>query len=290
MEEIRGTITPEQTIDGTLETLHAIEGRIDIAGINRGGAVDDVQINGTSIVVDKVANIPIATTQTLGVLKTSSTYGTYVNSSGFLQTQSASEVNINDRTNSYKPIVPNNFDYAVKAAMTDGKGAGWTEVEKANARARMGVNQAYLVEEFTLAEDADAIERSTEPDGTPYNFESLVVVIDCNNLTFNAFSMWLRLNHLKNGQWVYSGQGAMGTNNNKYGVFKWIKTINGFIDSGYDCSANNSATGTQALSVMAKVPSNIVRLNTIINDFRLYTTGSSVIPAGTKISIYGVRA
>lgn len=289
MEEIKGTITTEATINGEVATERAIEGRLDVAGIGGGGNVDDVQINGTSIVVDKVANIPIANGTTLGVTKPSSSYGTVVTQSGWIQTFKAPESDIDARTNQYRPIVPNNLDYAVKQAMCDGKGAEWTEAEKANARARMGIKQAYLVEEFTLEEDTNTIDRSTEPNGTPYNFESLVVVIDCTGLTFNNFSAWLRLNHSKTGQWLYSGQGEFGSNNTKYGVFKWIKTINGFIESGFERSANATATGTQSAAPL-NIPSNIVRLNTIINDFRLYTTGSGVIPTGTKISIYGVRA
>ena len=63
MEEIKGTITAEATINGEVATERAIEGRLDVAGIGGGGNVNDVQINGTSIVVDKVANIPIASSE-----------------------------------------------------------------------------------------------------------------------------------------------------------------------------------------------------------------------------------
>lgn len=296
MEEIKGTITAEATINGEVATERAIEGRLDIAGIGGGGNVDDVQINGTSIVVDKVANIPIADRDIYGLVKAyklTGLGGVNLDANDRLVLTPLKNTDIDARKSSTaynnKPVTNTNLDYAVKQAMCDGKGAEWTEEEKANARARMGVNQAYLVEEFTLEEDANTIDRSSEPDLTPYNFESLVVVIDCTGLTFNNFSVWLRLNHSKTGQWLYSGQGEFGSNNTKYGVFKWKKTINGFIESGFERSANASATGTQSATPIS-IPSNIVRLNTIINDFRLYTTGSGVIPSGTKISIYGVRA
>lgn len=37
-----------------------------------------------------------------------------------------------------RPITPSCMDYAVKAAMCDGKGAAWTDAERLAALARMG--------------------------------------------------------------------------------------------------------------------------------------------------------
>ena len=77
-----------------------------------GDGVQDVQINGTSIVVSDVANIPIATTVTqqspgsLGVVKAKEEAGTQVNASGELIINPATPENIRQATQGRKPIVP----------------------------------------------------------------------------------------------------------------------------------------------------------------------------------------
>lgn len=82
---------------------------------NAGGFVDDVQINGTSIVDEnKVANIPVGTNNAFGVFKTSGSYGVK-NVNGILEVQSASNVGIDSRSSNYFPIVPANLDYAVRS-------------------------------------------------------------------------------------------------------------------------------------------------------------------------------
>lgn len=100
----------------------------------------DVQIDGVSILDEnKVANIPIASENTLGVVKTNSySFGIGINASGQMYINRANNSQIDDR-NLYPPITAGNVDYAVKQAMCDGKGAEWTDEEKASARARMGI-------------------------------------------------------------------------------------------------------------------------------------------------------
>lgn len=101
-----------------------------------GGAVDDVKINGASIVENGVANIPIATNKKLGVIKVGT--GLFINSLGNLIVYKAENGSIDSRNSSYNPIVPSTIDYAVKAAMCDGKGAEWTDTERIAALLRMG--------------------------------------------------------------------------------------------------------------------------------------------------------
>ena len=122
-----------------------------------GGSNLDVQINGESIVQDGVADIPVAD----GV-KYGSSYGLvhfvagycYGIETGRTKTSNyeatdgiklviPSTAGMNGRynpgTNGFGAITTNTFDYAVKAAMCDGKGAAWTAEEQAAARDRMGV-------------------------------------------------------------------------------------------------------------------------------------------------------
>lgn len=107
-----------------------------------GGSNLDVRIDGKSIVQDGVAEIPISSHDTLGLVYTDNSAGGYttglMNRQGRLQVNTASIDDVNKRR-LRKEIDCSNFDYAVKAAMCDGKGAAWTAEEQAAARERMGV-------------------------------------------------------------------------------------------------------------------------------------------------------
>lgn len=107
-----------------------------------GGSNLDVRINGKSIIQDGVAEIPISSHDTLGLVYTDNSVGGYttglMNQQGRLKVNTASIDDVNKRR-LRKEIDCSNFDYAVKAAMCDGKGAAWTAEEQAAARERMGI-------------------------------------------------------------------------------------------------------------------------------------------------------
>lgn len=121
-----------------------------------GGSNLDVRIDGQSIVQDGVAEIPVANRDNvLGVIKTipyefwRTGVGADVN--GQLRLYPASEKNIDARQKiNVSPISVKNLDYAVKAAMCDGKSAAWTAEEQAAARERMGIGDLKNVVSATL--------------------------------------------------------------------------------------------------------------------------------------------
>lgn len=124
-----------------------------------GGSNLDVRINGESIVQDGVAEIPISSHDTLGLVYTDNSAGGYttglMNQQGRLKVNTAGIDDVNKRR-LRKEIDCSNFDYAVKAAMCDGKGAAWTAEEQASARDRMGA--WTTIADITLAEDANSID------------------------------------------------------------------------------------------------------------------------------------
>lgn len=130
-----------------------------------GGSNLDVQINGESIVRDGVAEIPIANRDNVfGVVKTVpyEFWGTGVGASsndGQLRLYPASNGNIDARQKmNVSPISVNNLDYAVKAAMCDGKGAAWTAEEQAAARERMGIDDwEDVITYITSSEEEECI-------------------------------------------------------------------------------------------------------------------------------------
>lgn len=105
------------------------------------GGISDVQVNGTSITADGVANIPIASTTDMGVVKLGGAgNGIGLGSANQLYVASASDAEIDNRGSNYKPIVPKNLDSAVTAVLTDGKAPALTDAQKAQAQSWLGID------------------------------------------------------------------------------------------------------------------------------------------------------
>lgn len=67
--------------------------------------LEDVQINGQSIVSDGVANVPVASSSAIGVVKVNSSYGTIV-TANTLRIYGAGNADIKEELSGYRPIVP----------------------------------------------------------------------------------------------------------------------------------------------------------------------------------------
>lgn len=121
----------ESTINDTEQSLNDKIDSID--------TIQDVKVNGTSVVTDRVAEIPRADKGVYGYTTASGSYGTQIlNHTGEIRTVKATNAQIDTRTHDYNQIVPTNLDYAVKAALTDGKGTAYTDAQKQSARERIG--------------------------------------------------------------------------------------------------------------------------------------------------------
>ena len=75
--------------------------------IDLSGYLTNVTVNGTSIVTNSVANVPIATDNQLGVIQGNPSGGTQVSVSGQINTAPASSTDIKAGTADYKPITSN---------------------------------------------------------------------------------------------------------------------------------------------------------------------------------------
>lgn len=106
--------------------------------------VNDVQINGTSVVENGVANIPIAGANIPGVIFINRPkryiYGLEMQNNTLIICP-AQENHIKTRnistTYQSSPLSVGNLDIAVKYAITDGVGAAWTDTEKTGAWSRL---------------------------------------------------------------------------------------------------------------------------------------------------------
>lgn len=100
-----------------------------------------------------LADIPIATEKVAGIVRGAGGNGVNVNANGQLIINPASAATIDKREMyPYLPITGRNLDYAVKAALTDGKGAAYTDAEKAAARERLGITGGAV--EYSTTEKA----------------------------------------------------------------------------------------------------------------------------------------
>lgn len=130
--------------------------------------VQNATISGVSIVSDDgTAEIPLATESGYGLTKSGrSAYGiadggSWIGSqtyAGIPVIAKANSAEIDARMQSYKPIVPSTIDYAVKAALADGKAPAYTEAEKTAVRERLGIaNEWVLLGTLTKSNAVDGV-------------------------------------------------------------------------------------------------------------------------------------
>ena len=236
------------------------------------------QIDENGHAVLEAVDLPIASGNQFGVVRVQpvgTERGVYISSEGFLATQFASASQIDKRTNFNNSITPYNVDYAVKAAVCDGKGAAWTAEEQAAARERIGIPGDYeLIEEIKITEESVLI-RDVEPDGTPYNFVSILIIgtaptIDERYIVIKA-----------NNWWAVSF--TFYANKNNYFAAKI------YIERGRLFSMSVSGTNTDATTnLLTRNQNGLGRFDaTAISRIETY---NKQLPVGSEIKIYGVRA
>ena len=156
------------------------------AYVDEKAKVSDVKVAGTSVVADGTANIPnvlaLGDDGKLRVAnapdKTKWTGPLGVDNTGLLTTAGANNIVINNRNASSIQLLNCAYlDYAVKAAMCDGKGAAWTDTEKAAARERMGIKDYKLLATLNFTENASTFTLATL-NGQPIALKSMAVIMN----------------------------------------------------------------------------------------------------------------
>ena len=122
-------------------------------------SVSDIQINGNSIVGNSgIAEIPIGSQGKPGVLGIpGGTYGLDKDDTNNIRIIGLTNREVDKRFYA-KPVMGNTLDYAVKAAMCDGKGDAWTVDEQAAARERMGtLDTQDMIDITEITMDAETL-------------------------------------------------------------------------------------------------------------------------------------
>lgn len=259
-------------------------------------AATDVRIAGKSITADGVADIPSAVPNSgvYGVVKLAGNgSGIRVNGIGELAVVDANDSVIGKRAGGSYPITPQHIDYAVKAAMCDGKGAAWTDAEQAAARKRMGFGDSLeLIEVWELDHDETmAFSRDTTPTGEPYRFKELRVAIRYANGS-GVTNVSVGAHSIKNSRSVTAC--FLPSPN---GSDKWAA-----ISASADFGTINvqSITNVGSMSLQGQVVSTPICLGLpfaqerdAVTDFDYimsFKMTSALFKAGCKVWIYGVWA
>lgn len=246
--------------------------------------VKDVQVAGSSVLANGVANVPIASATVPGVVSVLTPVDSGLwNNNGSLRISYATDAEISRRVGNRKTIVCANLDYAVTAAMTDGKGPAWTAAQQTAARERMGIDKPYeLIEEIVLSEDTGSFVRTTTPAGTPYNYSAIQILIVGTNAS--GSNKFVRFGASSTTYSVVDG--AISGVEKEYQTYCKIEIKNQMVDA-----IANSTPGYQGpvSRRYQAIPIHIAGWpEGTITDIRIAC--SELIAAGTKITIYGVRA
>lgn len=241
--------------------------------------VKDVQLNGESLVQDSMATIPLVGYNRLGAVQLDPAGFAAASVEGKLALVPPTDAQISTHTYTQRPITPSCMDYAVTAAMTDGKGAAWTAVQQAAARERMGIPGDYeLIEEITISEAVTSFIRESTPDGTPYNLAGFFCVITSPGVD-NAITLSQQIWTGETSLYNYGVRAVDAAVNSKSVLFARVnnKILHG---EQYPVGANYEFANVPRFAKKF-VPDGSPITKIIFN---------GPIPANTKITIYGVRA
>lgn len=254
----------------------------------------DVRINGESIVRDGVAEIPIANRDNVfGVVKTIpyEFWGTGVGADrdGNLRLYPASNGNIDARQKiNVSPISVNNLDYAVKAAMCDGKGAAWTAEEQAAARERMGIDEWEDVLDVTLEKD------SLFSADFEHEYKQLYIYIDQSGVTEKIYAVIYLCPYSyvnSEGKKISTFGSYYPSTSNAFSNVASVWKSYGKVTTRIASVTNDQKNTTGNLTACLKVwDTSMSKINGIGNPFKGIYPSSTIFKAGTRIVVKGVRA
>lgn len=161
--------------------------------------IKDVQINGSSILNNGVANIPYPVWPNPGVVKVSGDYGVSINSVGTLTIARASDAQVKEGLNSYRTINPINQHLATfyglaKAAADTTQSASsnavgtYTDAAKVAIQKMLGIYEApwELIADVTSSEDLTQFRVNTDINGDSFALKRGIVIAEVPKTTTGA--------------------------------------------------------------------------------------------------------
>ena len=259
--------------------------------------VQDVQINGTSILSNGVANVPVATASESGVVQAANWNGLEMNGTS-LRIFRALESDIKTGTNAYRPITPslqqNSVFYAlaklagVDMASSSNPVGTYTDAAKIAIQKMLGIYEPpfELIRNITLSERT-SVDISVDDNGLPFSLRSIYVeILYAANLTtetsgYGRYSFYDSSDHL-----VQCELSRYTTGSNVGYKTIYIERIGTMAIAHFTKQApvgDSSAWRVKSLSAYGACFNigNIVRIAMPSGDYE---------PAGTRIKVYAQRA
>ena len=151
-----------------------------------------------------------------------------------------------------------------------------------------------LIEEITLTENVASIVREAEPDGTAYNFQDIFVQVDIPMGDYGYTSVYHNISFItanNNTMTVYSTFKPTASYNSRYNAFGYIRNGNLFAECSDSTLTYGSFPNGSSDPATVKRKGYLLLDESHIANIRIWTRDEQkLIPSGTKITIYGVRA
>ena len=261
-------------------------------------AVTDIKINNTSITTSGIANIPIASNQEYGVVKTNWSGGITLTSNNELVIVRASESDAKTASSAYKVCVPYwqhlyTFYGLAKAAgdatqAQSSNAAGiYTDDAKIAIQKMLGIYEPpyELVNDFTLDEETN-FTLTASSNGTPYNFRNVYIIVTYPANTANASSGYGRYwfyDSLTSNIYVCAETSKYTTST--YNCFKhiFVKRESNLTIVQYTTRANTGDHGGWYSKTYGSGGGILADLGNIV---KIAMPNGDVEPIGTRIRVY----
>ena len=266
----------------------------------------DVQVNGTSVVSQGVANIPKASYGNLGAVFVEGD-GLEIVSTGRMRIRPASDAKVKSGTEVFDPIVPyrqhaSTFYGLAKAAGSDEKNSSlavgtYTDAAKVAIQKMLGIYEPpwELLNDITL-DAIGGIDLTADSNGTPYNLRSVFIQIlyPANSETIASGYSRFRVQDA-NGNSIGAETSRYQTATSvKYKLLFFERKANMLIAKyqtqalvgGAESWRTKNASNDSGLGVATGGGVSIA----VGNITRIFEVSDDTEPAGTKIRIYGQRA
>lgn len=264
--------------------------------------VQDVQVNNVSVLNQGVAIVPVANGSTYGVVKVGSggTYGIEVNSNGIIQTNAAGSSTIKAGTASKPVITPNTQHQSVFYGLCKAAGDN-TQSESANAvgqytdaakvaiQKMLGVYREWeLINEVTTTEDLARVDITTDLNGQVFELSEIYARAELPQTTTGTQD-YISCSILYNTENSTGNAPAptlrYGSATGKLLPIYRAEIICGIVEAwGRQGSAWQSTQSMQGISSTLTTAKSIRGLR-----MSQYSASQTLVPSGTKITIYGKR-
>jgi hypothetical protein len=246
--------------------------------------VQDVQVNGVSVLTDGVANVPKTNLNTWGA--------TRIATSGYIKAGDTANYSI-------CPWLQHESTFygLAKAAGSDMASSSnpvgtYTDAAKIAIREMLGLPRYVdweLINDITVAEDTSQIDIATDSNGQPFELRKLMVIFSAGPSTTgtrDSFYQLIRYTNSNGGEASTSLPSLTYTTATSSMVSRiTIEANDGAPLEAYSVAATSDGNSQNTLSM----PKQLIAKS--ITGFRIYQSGSTktLIPAGANLKLYGIR-